>query len=202
MADPVREVTTSGEGGEEKVCGICMDTGAIAGRDTDSQPLAIDGRRKRLLCCHVCHNAFCERCVLYWKITKDECPTRCSRPWDIDVPPLPDRSIHLSSEPAPATSDDANYQSEEDVWDGFIKCPRCARLGCLLCSNISCRIRITFEPVLLNAATAATLPLCATCPDNMRLELYQSTNHFHPPCTHTTELYYLFCAACQRKYCC
>lgn len=133
-----------------------------------------------------CKKYFCEKCILYWKIVKDECPFRCCKPWNISVPVLSDKSI------------------EGEVptdWDGFISCPRCARLGCLYCRNHSCRKRIAFNEFNIEGNATIRIPSCAHCPETPNLQLFGSVDHAHDQCTNE-QLYYWHCPICRRKYCC
>ena len=151
------------EDGEE-VCGICLEE--------------VEGEKR--INCNKCNNLFCRTCVLYWKINQNICPFKCSEPWDITLPLLPDKSIS---------------KEEKEEWDGFIKCPKCSRLGCLMCRNISCRKKIEFTPY--DGYISSFKCSGAECQFNV-LILFKGI------CAHCPEtpLYYLFCNKCERKFCC
>ena len=144
-----------------------------------------------------CDHLFCQQCALYWKLQQDSCPFRCSKPWDICLPSLPDLSISASEE-------------ELKTWSGFICCPNCDRIGCLLC-GISCRKRIPFSRK--GELRGATCPM-EGCVE-VHLVLYEGKELC--PCVSDLVifylgscscqsgnklLYYIFCPHCQRKFCC
>ncbi len=177
---------------ELELCGICQDEESTQNK----------------LPCQGCGFLFCEVCVLYWKITKDECPRRCCRPWRIELPPQRDCTIGRADDNKPNSESPLQQDLIEttsakktitDAWGGFIQCPRCSRLGCLYCSNISCRRKLTFTDI--TDQHSLVIPQCSACPQQM-LRLYKSMDHRHPPCTKSNPLYYWFCPNCEQKFCC
>jgi hypothetical protein len=179
---------------EMDVCGICQDE--------DSKQIKLP--------CQGCGFLFCEICVLYWKITKDECPRRCCSPWRIELPPQRDQTIaRLQVTASLIHNESTSKQFAESLtpterldnpWAGFIQCPRCSRLGCLHCSNIACRRKLSFADIDV-VVHGIELSYCSICPDQ-KLRLFRSIDHCHPPCTNSNPLYYLKCTNCEQKFCC
>lgn len=84
--------------------------------------ICLNSNLKQPLKCEGCAKTFCAVCACLWKIQYDECPQKCSKPWNIIV--------------------------ENAELDGFILCPNCNRLGSIKCPKFSCRKMITYENVV------------------------------------------------------
>ena len=98
--------------------------------------------------CKTCSKSFCSKCAFLWKISKNQCPMKCSSaPWNIEIP------------------DDFSGD-----YDGFIFCPKCKRLGSLKCPKSSCRSQINFQ----ETTTQKSLP-CPIC--NKTLKFFQAVPH-------------------------
>lgn len=109
--------------------------------------LNIDQNKNDFITCNTCKNSFCKQCALLWKIDRNECPFKCSSPWDLDL----------------------SFLSNDNT-DGFIICPLCSRLGSLLCPKASCRTKIIYEE-----DKNCDSILCAFCRDEVKL--YCATKH-------------------------
>ena len=115
---------------------------------TDICPICNTDSLEDPLKCKTCKKSFCSKCAYLWKISKNQCPMRCSSaPWNIEIP------------------DDFSGD-----YDGFIFCQKCKSLGSLKCPKPSCRSKINFQEI--------TTPKCIPCPIcNKALQLFHSLPH-------------------------
>lgn len=127
---------------------------------------------KQMIRCNGCKIEVCTSCTLYWKLTHDSCPQRCSTPWNVNLPDL---------------SDNGN-----GGFEGYVACPRCNRLGSLHCRYIACRKLLEFH----RSAEHDIGNKCQHC--DKPLEAYRCGGCCYPHML----FHYYGCSVCKRRYCC
>lgn len=100
--------------------------------------------------CKGCNKFFCQICVCEWKILKDECPQKCSKPWNIDLPPI-------------------NIPQE-----GFITCAKCNKIRTLLCRNSQCKQLLSFKK-----EECINCVQCSQCSNDLKLYISNKNLHFN-----------------------
>ena len=131
-------------------------------------PICLIDEIKEPLQCKGCCNFFCKKCVLLWKINNDNCPLKCSNPWNIEI------------------------DIKTDDYDGFILCPKCNRLGSLLCPRSGCRRKIDFRE-----ENYADIIICEFC--EKKLKFFKAVPH--EKCDSWSSAFYFYCEECDKKFC-
>lgn len=137
----------------------------------NSCPICLNSEIIDSIQCKKCQTLFCKKCALLWKISHDECPLKCSKPWEIDLSFILKSKIH----------------------EGFIICPLCLRLGSLLCPKPSCRTQISYEEVIMDKSIG-----CTICGGSIKL--YFAATHPNCDGTWNNSFYF-FCVKCDQKFC-